>query len=348
MMRFLDALGGGMPDMVPVFLRELTLALDECDLTTPEVCGGSYDPHLSAQAVLALHRRLGQDAVVGCIHHMGIDPLAFGGDVTFPERGIPSVIRAPFSDVEAIEACDLAEVMYHPVRANVARSYSLVSERVKDAEVVLNIEGPMTKAGLLRGLEALLMDLSLNPDVVARLVDISVQLAEDMMDRTSQSFAATFIASATDNPDIFGMRAFRRSSLPGVRRLVSSSAAPVIFHPHGVFTSGECMELVNECISTGIAGFQFAEGNDLQMAKRSWGVNTCVLGGVDTQTTLLLGPEARIVHEAERIIDHCAPGGGFVMMCSGSLHRGMPIGNVEAMVRACRRCGRYSNGKLVK
>ena len=62
------ALRGERPDVVPIFLRDLTLGLDVCGYTTPEVCAGpdgGYDAEKSARCVMETQRLLGHDCVVG-------------------------------------------------------------------------------------------------------------------------------------------------------------------------------------------------------------------------------------------------------------------------------------------
>jgi len=113
-----------------------------------------------------------------------------------------------------------------------------------------------------------------------------------------------------------------------------------IFHPHGVF-SGKAKPLVAESVATGIRGFQFAEGNDFQRLKPICQGQICILGGVDAFTTLLFGPQQRIEEETAWFMRTCAPGGGYIFMCSCSLHRGMPLENLDALARACREHGRY-------
>ena len=46
--RFRTALALGIPGQSLVFLRDLTLALDETDYSTPEVCSPPYDAEKSA------------------------------------------------------------------------------------------------------------------------------------------------------------------------------------------------------------------------------------------------------------------------------------------------------------
>ena len=94
--RMTVALERGVPDRVPVFLRDLTLGLDVAGLGTPEVCAGAFDAELSARSVVAAQRELGHDAVVGSIQYCGMEVEMLGGEVMFPPYGIPSVIRAPF------------------------------------------------------------------------------------------------------------------------------------------------------------------------------------------------------------------------------------------------------------
>lgn len=98
----MTALSGGVPDRVPVFLRDLTLGLDVTDLDTPKVCAGPFDAELSARSVMAAQREIGHDAVVGSIQYCGMEVEMLGGEVMFPRRGIPSVTRAPFDSPERV------------------------------------------------------------------------------------------------------------------------------------------------------------------------------------------------------------------------------------------------------
>jgi uroporphyrinogen decarboxylase len=335
------ALSRGTPDRVPVFLRDLTLGLDVIDVPTPRVCAGRFDAKLSSQAVVATQRLLGHDAVVGSIQFCGLETEMLGGELRFPERGIPTILRAPFADPEAVDRAELPDPLTDEPLANVVRSYALTSERIgKEVAVLGNIEGAVTKAGMLRGLEALLMDLLTDRTLAERTIEFASKLGEELAGALCSHGVncSLFVAAASDNPDLIGPEDFTRYSLPGLRRIVEigrGNDLPTVFHPHGIFTEPAFSPLVSESIAQGIAGFQFAERNDLSFAKHTWGGETCILGGVDAFTTLLLGPEERIEAETRKYLEDCGPS-GFVMMCSCSLHRGIPLGNVKAMVDACR------------
>lgn len=333
--RFLSSLRGEEPDRCPLFLRDLTLALDESDLTTPEVCAGAYDGGLSANAIVKYQNRVRQDAVVGCIHHLGLGIEALGGMVHYPEKGIPSISSPPFqgAPLDQFPETDMNRDGQFP---QVIESYRSVRRYLKDVAVVCNTEGPLTRAAILRGLEEFMMDLSSEPDYAREVIDHATEMGRRFMEAVSESVDCLFLASATDNPDLFGADVFLSHSIPGLKRLVSAADSlglPTIFHPHGDFSASGNREALERSISTGIAGFQFAEGNDQDLMKQAVGGRICLLGGIEVHSTLLLGPPERIVQETQACLDRFRPWDGYVFMCSGSLHRGMPLENVDVMAR---------------
>jgi MtaA/CmuA family methyltransferase len=339
--RFLCALGRGTPDAPPVFLRDLTLGLDETGYSTPEVCGGAYDPCKAAGSVIALYHRLGQDAVVGCIHFVGMEVEALGGEVAYPERGIPSVTMHPYQNVADpdLRALDLRREAPFP---NVLECYRQVSSELgKSTAIVCNLEGPLTKAALLRGMENLALDLHFDPGLAMSYVRYATELSKDYLREvvSQANIDCAFVAAASDNPDIFGGEVFRRYTIPqlsGLREMARENDLPTVFHPHGDLSSPDGLPLMEELIDTGIEGFQFAEGNDERMLKERFSERLALLGGIDAFSTLLLGPKERIVRETEGYLRTFHPWKGYVFMCSCSLHRGMPLEHVDLLMHCLR------------
>ncbi len=338
---FIGSLEGEIPEVPPVFLRDLTLGLDETGYSTPEVCAGAYDAEKSAKSVLALHERLGQDAIVGCIHYVGLEIEALGGQVKYPERGIPSVVRHPFQDTADPEFV-LLDLKRDPPFPSVARSYRLVEEGLKgSAALVCNIEGPVTKAALLRGMENLALDMFFDKDLAAKYVDYATDISLEYLKviDSQTDLDCCFLASASDNPDIFGTEAFLRFTIPNLRRLKDASAAldlPTIFHPHGDLSAPENLPLMEDIIATGVEGFQFAERNDHLVLRKNFGKKITLMGGIDAFSTLLLGPVDKVVKETEGFLNDFRPWDRYVFMCSCSLHRGMPLPHVDAMMESVR------------
>jgi MtaA/CmuA family methyltransferase len=335
------ALRGAPTDSVPVFLRDLTLGLDVCAYTTPEVCGGEFDAQKSARAVVEAQRLLGHDCVVGAIHDLGLDVDRLGGEVGFPEHGIPYVARPPFP--EAARLPDPTAVdSFPPGRLpGLIESYRLVrAELGGHVAIAANVEGPITKAGLLRGLDCLLVDLMRDPPAARAAVDLAVALSCEHVRLLCEGGADfVFVAAAADGPAVIGPEHYREYTLPGLSRIVAVAReyeAPVVFHPHGPFTAERFWPLVEAAIDTGIVGFQFGEGTNLALAKRRWGDRICVLGGPDLADVLLPGPPARVRQVTTELLTEVGTEGGFVLMPSCSIHRGFPIAHLQEMLRTAR------------
>ncbi|MCJ7838156.1 MAG: hypothetical protein MUP61_02935, partial [Burkholderiales bacterium] len=56
------------------------------------------------------------------------------------------------------------------------------------------------------------------------------------------------------------------------------------------------------------------------------------------------GSKAEIGEEVRRCIRNAAPGGGYVLSSSNSIHSGVPVENFLAMIQAARDFGRYPIG----
>lgn len=331
-------------DRVPVFLRDLTLGLDVCNYTTPEVCaggpGGTVEPERSARAVIETQRLLGHDCVVGGIHDLGLDVDVLGGHVEFPERGIPYVAEPPFPDGMPAGA-SVPDLHRHGRMPGLIRSYHHVVEAIgEDVAIAANVEGPVTKAGLLRGLDKLCVDMARSPEKVRPVVDFAVDLAcEHARVLLDAGAHFLFVAAASDGPAAIRPRDYLDYTIPGLARIVATAGerdALVVFHPHGPFTQERFWPLVEAAIDTGIVGFQFGEDNDLAVAQERWGDRICILGGLDIPEVLLPGPVDRVRAETEALIGRVGPGGGFILMPSCSVHRGFPIDHLKAMIEAAR------------
>lgn len=340
------ALRGEKSDLVPVFLRDLTLGLDVCDFTTPEVCAGGpdggYDGEKSAQCVIETQRLLGHDCVVGSVHDLGIDVDMLGGKVDFPERGIPRVIEPAFPIAEAIADAGVPGLRRQGRMPGLIRSYQIVTEAVgKEVSVAANVEGPVTKAGLLRGLDNLLVDLVADPPAAQAAVEFATELAcEHVRVLVEAGAHFVFVPAASDGPAVIRPEHYLEYTIPGLGRIVSAAREldrQVVFHPHGPFTEERFWPLVEAAIETGIVGFQFGEDNDFSVAKTRWGKRVCVLGGVDIPTVLSPGPPGRIREATRQVIEQAGRDGGFVLMPSCSVHRGFPIDHLKAMIEAARR-----------
>jgi uroporphyrinogen-III decarboxylase len=276
--------------------------------------------------------------VVGCIHSAAFNVEAFGGKMKCPEYGIPSVLVHPFENI-----IDIPDVSPEPSgkALGALRSYSLVRKSMPDVAVVANVEGPLTKAGTITGMETLSIYLETEKDLMNDIISLCTDHTQAFLEHLDKdgSIDCVFLASATDNPDLFGCNIYTEFSMRWVSDIVKKVhryGYPVIFHPHGVFTSPGAETIFDETVRTGIDGFQFAEDNDPGKIVSMTGNRCSILGGTDVVPTLLNGPDRRIMDDTLGYIDACKDS-NHVFMCSCSLHRATPLDNVKVMADTIHR-----------
>ena len=328
---FKDTLRMEQKDYVPFFPRDLTLGMDALDVTTDSVMGNGYDPKVSAECVLALQAMLGSDATVGCIAGYSLE--AFGGVMKYSEKGIPYASGYPFEDADRIDLFQPSDIRKGFV-SGMRKASEIVRAKRPDLALVTNIPGPVTMSGFARGLETLMMDLLMNADIAERVVGFCTDALIEEMDCLSDGISdAVFLASASDNPDMIGDGGYRNYSLRNVKRVndaIHEKGLMSIYHPHGVFSTDDRQELLDESVSVGIDGFQFAEGNEPEGILEICRDRCAVLGGVTAFTTLLLGPEKRIIRDTDRFLS-IFEDTSYIMTCSCSLNRGQPLDNLKIM-----------------
>lgn len=110
-------------------------------------------------------------------------------------------------------------------------------------------------------------------------------------------------------------------------------------------TDGDINKIIESLIiDTGVDGLLAIEPNagmDIYELKKEYGEKLTFLGNVDCSTTLVNGTRKEIRAEVKRLIKNIAPGGGYVMMSSNSIHSGVPPQNWRTMVEAAKEFGSY-------
>jgi uroporphyrinogen decarboxylase len=78
---------------------------------------------------------------------------------------------------------------------------------------------------------------------------------------------------------------------------------------------------------------------DIGEAKRYLTGKACVMGNIDCMYLLCEGTEAEVEESVRKTIEVAAPGGGYIMSSSNSIHPGCKPENYIAMVKAARKYG---------
>ena len=333
--RVMTALARGQPDRVPTF--EWLIARNVREALAPG-CGSH-----NAFAV-----RMGHDAILvdpdfrkeqvgptrwrsewGCV-------LEYGGE----EHGVE--VASPIRTREDLDR-------YAPPDPRAPGRYASLERAVREFKgrlaIGVHLNDVFSVPRNLVGMENLLLAIAAEPDLVARLVDLSVEVNLAMA-REVAARGADFVWTGDDYAGNAGPfmspRHFRALFWPGLCRVARGfreAGLPFIKH-----CDGNIWPILDMMIEAGISCLDPIDpqgGMDLAEVKAAYGGRVALKGNVDCARALAFGTPDEVVADTKRALRQGAPGGGYILSSSNSIHSSVRPGNYRAMLDALRRWGRY-------
>ena len=171
-------------------------------------------------------------------------------------------------------------------------------------------------ADSLRGLVQSVMDIKLYPDetlaCVERIADISIPHA--VAGAKARGDKLLFIPLHAGIDDFMSPQDYETFYWPTLKRLmmelIKAGITPYVFC-EGKYNSR--LEVISD-VPKGKVIYMF-EQVDMKRAKEIVGKAACIGGNLST-STLAFGTKEQVVEETKKLLDICAPGGGFFMDCS--------------------------------
>ena len=188
--------------------------------------------------------------------------------------------------------------------------------------------------------------VALRPDLMERYLDCQMDFALLFVEAQSKHGIDAVLGGedwAGKNGPLISPKHFRRFILPRMQKLVNTChdlGLLYIKHTDGNITRIE-QELL---VESGIDAYQAIEpvaGMDIAYLKQRYGQHLTLMGNVDCGRLLGEGTTAEVADETRRIIRATAPGGGFVLTSSNSIHRGVKVENYLTMLETVRKYGIY-------
>jgi uroporphyrinogen decarboxylase len=204
----------------------------------------------------------------------------------------------------------------------------------------------------LRGYEKYYIDLALNQDYVATMLDRLVEFKSAFWERALAEIGhmVDVVVEADDlggqNAPLISPRTYRTLIQPRHQRLFSfiKDQAPVKVFYH---SCGAIRKLIPDLVDAGIDILNpvqiSAADMDLFELKREFGQNLVFWGGgVDTQGVLGTATPGEVRSHVRQNIEALAPGGGFVFAAVHDIQANVPPENIMAMWEAWQEHGVYS------
>ena len=223
-------------------------------------------------------------------------------------------------------------------------AYNLIVERLGDEKFIAGYGGiniPIDQHWLLATIS--------RPHLVERYLDNQLERTLKMIE-ASKRHGADFILGGGDlagtRGPVYSPRTFRRFILPRLKRITEfchQLGLPYIFR-----TDGNIWPIARELLSeSGVDGFGEIDaqaGMRLKDLRRSF-PNLVLWGNVDCARSLVFGPEEAVVRETLSNIRDAAPGGGYILGSSNTIHPNVKAVFFMAMLRTAKKYGVYPVAK---
>ncbi len=213
--------------------------------------------------------------------------------------------------------------------------------------IILNLRDGFSDMREILGYENCLISMMIEEahfaDLLDRVVDYNLELARVARERYHMPVVAMTDDVANETGLLINPEIYFRLIAPRFRRVVQgykSLGYLTIKHSDGDITS-----VIDWWLDSGvdcIDPVDPAAGLDLGDFKSRYGGRVCLKGNVNCTGPLADGPAAEVAREVRQCIQKAAPGGGFILSSSNTIHSGIKPSNYRAMLDALREFGSYS------
>lgn len=330
-----------IPDRVPVDLHNFLL--------TARLMGvASYadffrDGDAMAEGHIKAWRRFGHDVI---LVENGTAALAeaCGVEVSYQDDSAPVALAPAIESLDDVDKLEVPDPERNPVLARNLRATRRVVEELGEEVFIVGRadQGPFSLACELRGMSQFMMDLALaeEPDKIHRLLEFCYQVVKRYaLAQMAQGAHATSIGDSPSGPDLISPQMYRAYAYPYVERLVAALKAegvPLAYH-----ICGNATPIITEMVQTGAAIIEIDQKADKAQCKAAAQGKTTLLGPVDPSAVLAHGTPQDVTGHAREALDVLAPGGGFILGPGCAMPATTLDENVDALIDAARRFGRY-------
>jgi len=297
-------------------------------------------------AFVVLARELGLDGVdtVNAAPMQRLDDThvrdANGVVMHCSDFGEPYPVEGPIKDAADLKNFKLRRPQEEDfIQLLIARS------QFPDKAVSFMLSGPFYISWCLRGaMENLLTDYILNPELARGLARMATDYCLEAVEKIAAK-GADFIVLECDlayiTSTLMSRALYEEFIGPYHREIIERAhklGMKAAKHSDGVLTP-----FIPCFIEDGFDAIHPIQPQcmDIGEIKREFGDRLCIIGNIDCAHLLVFGSTDEVRESVKQTIAQAAPGGGYIISSSNTIHPGCKPENYIAMVQAAREFGRY-------
>ena len=197
-----------------------------------------------------------------------------------------------------------------------------------------------TLGDTLRGTQGIMMDMFQRPakiqEAMERIVPLAIESAVEMANATGIPMVMMPLHKGADS--FMSVKQYKTFYWPTFREvvmgIVNEGIIPILF-AEGSYNNR--LEIIGD-FPRGTVAWYFDQ-TDIAKAKQMIGDTCCIMGNVPT-SLMLTGTPEQVKEHCRKLIEACAPGGGYILAGGANIDEGNPE-NLRAMMAAAQEYGIY-------
>jgi len=265
---------------------------------------------------------------------------ALGATLTYMHDVIPMHEIAAVKTVEDIEVLETADPHKDgrmPVILETCRNYV---KKFKNSENIIGagVEGPITAAGSVWGMENLMRNMINNPELVHKILEVTTDSIIDFLNEQMET--GTDLAVLSDpsaSCTCISPQFFQEFAFPYYKK-ISRKVNTVAFLIHICGEVYNILKLLTRVPKILVISVDMV---DLKKAKEALGKKFIILMGNVSTATMRYGTAQQVEEEAKMCIRAAAEGGKFMLSTACDIAPGTPSVNIKALINAGSKYGTY-------
>ena len=219
-------------------------------------------------------------------------------------------------------------------------------ERFKgERAIVFHLRVAFMDSAYLMGLDKMLMNFLIDPSFVEAVMDVVLETNMQVVRNAIRTGADIILVGddyAANEAPLMSPQVFHEFIAPRLKKMVN------MVHQEGAYfikhSDGNLWPILDDILDAGVDGLNPIEpqaGMDIGEVKQYCGDRVCLSGNIDCGQLLPHGTTEQVRQAVIECIRKAAPGGGFIMHSSNSIHSSVNPENYLAMIQATREYGKY-------
>jgi len=339
--RELAMLAGEKPDRVPVFELNAIVGAQVMGYEWKDV---RFDGKLTSKLVKEFARMTGTDIVHTWIETNSMFLDFPGMEVKLSDNNYSNVISHYFNEPEDVDN----KPMHDPANRKESewlwkgvldKTKNLVG---KDNEYMVEqwSWSVMSAAGFLRNVEALLMDVLLEPDIAHKVLAKSAVFVDGII-RAGIDLGAdvALLPDPTSSGSLIDGDTLRKFITPHLKKMIGNYEKEFGV-PSYIHVCGESEPVAEAVAELGAKLFSFDYMVNIKELRRLMGDKIILAGNLDPMNIVWMGTPEMVMEGSKKIIED-AEGKPFVLATGCETPRDAPLVNLQAMTAAADKYGKY-------